>query len=212
MPTGPSVDVAGSDLRHHFWLEWQRLNTPSIENGSTAACARRIKSHLVTLPLQFHVVHEGGAASAFDQEPWPIRPRRSPPAPSSAGAIGGRYPATLEVFALGSRHVPDRSRPELSSDGKAFFGRAAAERSGWRGHVIFWRGRNFMKDEGDANYLSVAEWRSIAAPATTRKPDSPGGLRLRVRPCSTCRDIRVEGQYRSSSRITSVVSAFWKIR
>ena len=39
-------------------------------------------------------------------------------------------------------------------DGVAFLGRASAERAGWRAHMIAWRGRNFIKDEGDPNYQS----------------------------------------------------------
>ena len=70
------------------------------------------------------------------------------------GALGG-VAASLEVLAAVSRFVPDRGIPELSRDGSGLFTRAAGERAGWRGHVIFWRGRNFIKDEGDPNYLSV---------------------------------------------------------
>ena len=51
---------------------------------------------------------------------------------------------------------PIEAAPNSVADGGAFFGRASAERAGWRGHVIFWRGRNFIKDEGDPNYLSLA--------------------------------------------------------
>ena len=35
------------------------------------------------------------------------------------------------------------------------FTRASIERGGWRAHAIAWRGRHFIKDEGDPNYLSV---------------------------------------------------------
>src|SRR5262249_15217086 len=62
---------------------------------------------------------------------------------------------SLESFGLVSRYVPDRSRRELSRDGVAFLGRVAAERAGWRAHLIAWRGRNFIKDEGDPNYQSL---------------------------------------------------------
>ena len=106
----------------------------------------------VAIPLQLHVVHEGGQLYASGAV-----------ADSSAvasgavfsGTIAQTYAATFELFGLASRYVPDRSRPQLSRDGVAFLGRASAERAGWRGHVIFWRGRNFIKEEGDPNYLSL---------------------------------------------------------
>jgi hypothetical protein len=38
--------------------------------------------------------------------------------------------------------------------GLGSFSRAAVERGPWRAHLIVWRGRDVLKDEGDANYLS----------------------------------------------------------
>ena len=143
----------GSDLKHDFWLEWQRLNTPEHRERFDGGLrtSYRLSNHL-TLPLQLHVVHEGGQ---LHQSGAVADSAAVAAGAIVVGTVAHRYAATLEVFAVGSRYVPDRSRPNLSKDGAAFFGRAAAERSGWRGHVIFWRGRNFIKDEGDLNYQSV---------------------------------------------------------
>jgi hypothetical protein len=203
----------GSDLRHHLWLEWQRLNTPEhrerFDGGMRTSY--RLSDHL-TLPLQLHVVHEGGqlhqSGAVADS------------AAIAAGAIVGgtiarRYAARLEVFALGSRNVPDRSRPHLSRDGAAFFGRAAAERSGWRGHVIFWRGRNFIKDEGDLNYQSIT--RSGDRYRGTRDYSEAGLTRRFTLARAAVLDVagrlhRVEGRYEYSYRILSVVSVSWKVR
>jgi hypothetical protein len=210
---GLAWTFTGTDLRHHFWLEWQRLNTPEHRERFDGGIRTSYRlSNLVMLPLQFHVVHEGGQ---LHQSGAVADSAAIAAGAIIGGTIGGRYSATLEVFALGSRHVPDRSRPELSSDGKAFFGRAAAERSGWRGHVIFWRGRNFTKDEGDANYLSVT--RSGDRYRGTRDYSEAGLTRRFTLARAAVLDVsgrvhRVEGRYEYSYRITSVVSAFWKIR
>ena len=202
----------GSRLRHHFWLEWQRLNTAEHRerfDGGLRATYRL--SRLVTLPVQLHVVHEGGQLF-----------QSGVVADSAAIATGAviegtiaRYAGTLELLALGSRYVPDRSVPGLSRDGVAFFGRAAAERAGWRGHVIFWRGRNFIKDEGDPNYLSVN--RNGSRYRGTRDYSEAGLTRRFTLARAAVLDVsarlhRVEGRYEYSYRILSAVSAFWKIR
>lgn len=202
----------GTRLRHHLWLDWQRLNTPQHRERFDGGMRTSYRlSQLVTLPLQLHVVHEGGQLH-----------QSGAVADSAALATGaiiggkiGRYAATLEIVGLGSRHVPDRSRPELSRDGVAFFGRVAAERSGWRGHVIFWRGRNFIKDEGDPNYLSID--RSGNRYRRTRDYSETGLTRRFTLARAAVLDVsgrlhRVEGRYEYSYRILSAVSAFWKIR
>jgi hypothetical protein len=62
--------------------------------------------------------------------------------------------ATVEVHGLLSRHVPDREAPERSRTGRAVLARLIGEAGGWRAHILFWRGRDFVKDEGDPNYHS----------------------------------------------------------
>jgi len=211
--TGLAWTFDGAELKHHFWLEWQRLNTPEhrerFDGGMRTSY--RVSEH-VTLPVQFHIVHEGGQlhASGAVADSGAIAAGAI-----LGGTIGGSYAATLEVLALVSRHVPDRSRPELSADGTAFFGRAAAERSGWRGHVIFWRGRNFIKDEGDANYLSVAQ--NGERYRGTRDYSEAGLARRFTLARAAVLDVaarlhRVEGRYEYSYRVLSVVSASWKVR
>jgi hypothetical protein len=203
----------GTKLQQHFWLEWQRLNTSEHRerfDGGMRAAYRL--ADLVTIPLQFHVVHEGGQLHASGAV-----------ADSSAiatgvilsGNVARVYAATVELVALASRYVPDRSLPTLNRAGVAFFGRAAAERAGWRGHVIFWRGRDFIKDEGDPNYLSLARrdeyyhgTRDYAEAGLTRRFTLARTAVLDV----SGRLHRVEGRYEYSYRILSVLSALWKIR
>jgi hypothetical protein len=210
--TGLAWTFDGSRLNHHFWLEWQRLNTAAHRERFDGGIrtSYRVSRH-VTLPLQFHIVHEGGQLHASG----PVADSGAIAAGAIIGGTIGSYASTLEVFALGSRYVPDRSRPELSADGSAFFGRAAAERSGWRGHVIFWRGRNFIKDEGDANYLSAE--RSGERYRGIRDYSEAGLSRRFTLARAAAIDVsgrlhRVEGRYEYSYRVASVVSAFWKIR
>jgi len=150
---GLQWDFTGARLTHTVWLEWQRLNTPEHRerfdgglNGSVAL------SRGIAIPFQVHVVHEGGQLFAA-----------GPVADSSAAALGvelsrrvtaiGRL--SVELFALASKSVPDRERPDRDRSGRAFLGRLAAERDGWRAHLIVWRGRDFIKDEGDPNYRSL---------------------------------------------------------
>lgn len=209
---GLAWSVAGSNVQHSFWLEWQALNTPEhrerFDGGTNTSY--RVSNHL-TLPLQLHVVHEGGqlyqSGAVADS------------AALAAGAIVtgtiGSYAAAVEMIALGSRYVPDRSSPEASRNGSGFFGRVAAERGGWRGHVIFWRGRDFIKDEGDLNYQSITRSgdryrgiRDYSEAGLTRRFSLSRAAVLDV----AGRLHRVEGRYEYSYRILSVVSASWKIR
>jgi hypothetical protein len=203
---------AGDDLRHQFWLEWQRLNTADHRERFDGGLRTSYRvSNVLTLPLQLHMVHEGGQL----YQSGAVADSGAVAAGVELGHVAGRYAVTLDLMGLASRHVPDRSRPELNRDGVAFFGRAAAERAGWRGHVIFWRGRNFIKEEGDPNYLSIA--RNGEHYRGTRDYSEAGLTRRFVLARAAVLDVsgrlhRVEGHYEYSYRIVSVVSAGWRIR
>jgi hypothetical protein len=211
--TGLAWTFDGTRLTHHFWLEWQRLNTPDHRERFDGGMRTSYRlSKLLTVPIQLHITHEGGqlyqSGAVADSGAVAAGAMLS-------GAVRGVYAASLETFVLASRHVPDRSRPGLGADGTAFFGRAAAERAGWRGHLIFWRGRNFIKDEGDANYLSIA--RSGDRYRGTRDYSEAGLSRRFILARAAVLDVsarvhRVEGRYEYSYRIAGVASAFWKIR
>lgn len=141
---------AGARLTHSMWLAWQRLNTPGhrerFDGGITGSVAL---ARGFSIPFQAHVVHEGGQLFAS-----------GPVADSSAAALGvALSPGTgagrglsLELYALAGRSVPDRERPDQDRSGRGVFARVAAERGGWRTHALMWRGRDFIKDEGDPNY------------------------------------------------------------
>jgi hypothetical protein len=213
LENGLAWNFDGARLKEHFWLAWQRLNTSQhrerFDGGINASLQA---SEHVTLPLQVHVVHEGGQLYAS-----------GPVSDSAAAAVGvdlhrtwdGQYRIGMEMYALGSRYVPDRSRGHLSRDGIAGLARASAEWPGWRAHVIFTRGRNFITDEGDRNYLAVrldgTRYRGI-------RDYAESGLARRFALAANAmieasgRLHRIEGQYEYSFRILSVLTPSWKIR
>ena len=112
---GLAWTFSGHRVRQDFWLEWQKLNTPDhrerFDGGLNASF--RVTDTLA-LPLQLHVVHEGGQLYASGAV-----------ADSAAAAIGanlhgtlaGAYLTSLELFGLLSRYVPDRSRPDQAETG-----------------------------------------------------------------------------------------------
>ena len=210
---GLQWDFSGARLRHSIWLEWQRLNTAQhrerFDGGLNAELT--LAPH-VSLPLQLHVVHEGG--QLFNTGPV------TDSAACAAGiALRGQTRRagniSLEMFAAGSRSVPDRQQPDLSRRGVAFFGRATAEQNGWRLHMIFWRGQDFIKDEGDPNYLSVrlngsryGGIRDYAEAGVTRRMKLAPGAVIEV----SGRLHRTERHYEYSYRVLSVASLGWKLR
>jgi hypothetical protein len=203
----------GPLLSHDVWVVWQRLNTPEhrerLDGGLTAAL-RSAKP--ISFPVQLHITHEGGQL-------YPSGPVADSVAAAAgakvAGSIRSSLLSSLELFGLVSRYVPDRSRPELSRDGVAFFARAAAVRGGWRAHIIAWRGRNYIKDEGDTNYQSLLldggryhGTRDYAEAGLSRHFQLAPGAGLDV----SGRFHRIERYYEYSYRVTSTVTIGHRIR
>jgi hypothetical protein len=199
--------VDAPTYRHEAWVNWQRLNTAEhrerIDGGASGVW--RIGRH-AAIPFQYHIVHEGG--QLFDA---------GPVADSQAGALGveitgapgGLTCAGVELYVTASRHVPDRARPGRSRSGAGFFGRASIRHAGWRGHLIVWRGDDFVKDEGDPNYLSVrrdgSRYRGVrdyAETGITRSFAPASGVRLEA----SARVHRVERHYEYSYRIIAVTA------
>jgi hypothetical protein len=203
----------GSLVRHELWLNWQRVNTREHrERFDTGAAGAIQVSRLVAIPFQFHIVHEGGQLVASG-------PVTDSLALASGAIVKGSVwrldSAALEAYGLASRFVPDRSTPERDQDGAAFFGRASGERAGWRGYIIVWRGFDYLKEEGDLNYLSVrrdgTRYRGTRDYAET-------GLSRTFRPASgvlfeaSARLHRIEKYYEYSFRIVGTASFGVKIR
>jgi hypothetical protein len=124
------------------------------------------------------------------------------------GPSGPSVILTLELLGLWSRHTPDREAVPPTRAGGAFFGRAAIEKHRWRLHLIAWRGDDYIKDEGDPNYLSIrrdgSRYRGIRdyaeAGITRTWPLAPG-----ARVETSFRFHRVERHYEYSYRILALV-------
>lgn len=209
---GLQWDFAGAALRHSIWLEWKRLNTAEHRERFDGGLNIEVRvNETLSFPGQIHVVHQGGQLFSS-----------GPVADSNAAAAGvavagphRRVRASIDAYGLVSRFVPDRSRRELSRDGVAFFGRTAAEWNGWRAHVIFWRGRNFIKDEGDPNYQSIR--RDGTRYRGTRDYAEAGlSRRFRLAPTASLdvsgRLHRIENHYEYSYRVVSSVGVHWRVR
>ena len=210
---GLQWDFTGASLRHSIWLEWQRLNTPEhrerFDGGLNAEM--RLTSH-VSVPLQVHVVHEGGQL-------FNTGPVDDSAAVAAGVSIAGRTAlidrVSIEMYGLAAKSVPDRQRPAEDRNGTAFFTRAAAEAGPWRAHLIVWRGRDFIKDEGDPNYLSIRRdgrryggIRDYAEAGVTRRFTLAPGAMLEV----SGRLHRTEHFYEYSYRVLSIVALGWKLR
>jgi hypothetical protein len=203
----------GARLQHEAWLNWQRLNTAAHrERFDTGVTGQLAAGGAFAIPFQFHVVHEGGQLFASG----PVRD-------SAAGALGlgvsgaaGPFEnVAIEIFGLASRYVPDRAQPQLTRSGAGFLGRASAERAGWRGHILFWRGDDFVKDEGDPNYQSIrrdgSRYRGVrdyAEAGLTRSFNPAPGVTI----AASARLHRTEKHYEYSYRVIGVAALKWKLR
>lgn len=210
---GLAWSFRGSLLRHEAWIEWQRVNTPEHRERFDAGLTAEVQaSRTVSLPLQLHVVHQGGQLFAS-----------GPVADSVAAAAGvkverglrGDRRASAETFAVLSHDTPDRAAPGRSLNGTAFLARAAIEQPGWRTHLLVWRGRNFVKEEGDPNYGALR--RNGAYHRGTRDYAEVGVTRrFRLSPTAfidlSGRLHRVERYYEYSYRVTSSVDFSRRVR
>jgi len=200
-------------LTHEAWLEWQRLNTAEhrerFDAGLTGAWAA---GRRLSVPFQLHIVHEGGQLFAS-----------GPVADSAAASTGVIVRGHLlrsvtvrtEVQAAVSRFVPDREAPGRTREGVGVFLRASAEHEPWRGHVIFWRGDDIVKDEGDPNYLSLRRdgryhrgIRDYAEAGLTRTFHPAPGVAV----MAAARLHRTERHYEYSYRILGRASLGWPVR
>jgi hypothetical protein len=205
--------VTAPRLRHEAWINWQRLNTASHRERFDAGVSGEIRARGgLALPFQLHAVHEGGQLFAAG----PVADSMAAAAGVSvSGKLSHLDSASLEAFALVSHHVPDREAPQRTRNGAAFFGRGTAMKQGWRAHLLFWRGNDFIKDEGDPNYLSIrrngSRYRGI-------RDYAEAGLTRSFRPAdgvvfeASGRVHRVEQHYEYSYRVLCVARLTWQIR
>jgi hypothetical protein len=143
--TAPRID-------HDAWINWQRLNTAAHRERFDAGYRAGVGLiDALRLNGQWHVVHEGGqqfgSGAVRDSHAWALGPEWTQAA--------GRNTFVLDGYAVATRNVPDRDRPQLTEAGLGVFARGAVTRGPWRGHLIVWRSRDTLKDEGDPNYLAL---------------------------------------------------------
>ena len=218
----------GSRLEHDMWLQWQRLNTPDHRERLDAGARMHWRMRgPFSLPLQTHIVHEGGQLHASGPVrdsvalatgvtiALPTSGDRLPPEGGSHQSVQSLQ-GTIELLGLWSHYVPDRQQPARTRDGAAFFGRAALQGGAWRAHLIMWRGDDFLKDEGDPNYQSIRRdgrrWRGVRDYAETGVTRTfrlaPGALIE-----ASFRYHRVEpSHYEYSYRVLAVVAAKARIK
>jgi len=205
---GMQWDYLNDRFRHSLWINWQRINTEEHrERFDGGVNAQLTLTPHVAVPLQLHVVHEGGqlfnTGTVNDS------------AATAAGVLLHGTFVSLEVYGAAARWVPDREHHDLDRSGPGFFARGAYERNGWRGHLIVWRGRHFIKDEGDPNYLSL---RRSGSPYGGTRDYSEVGLARRVTLAPGAvfevsgRFHRTERYYEYSYRVVSVIALRWKLR
>jgi len=201
----------GARLRHEIWLDWQKVNTPEhrerFDGGVNADVS--LGSHFL-LPIQAFIVHQGGQLFMS-----------GPVADSFSGAAGIRFQhqsrveTTLEAYGLAARYVPARSQPSRTQNGAAFLARGSVEHGGFRGHLIVWRGDDFVTEEGDRNYLSIrrdgTRYRGIrdyAEAGLTRTFTVAPGVLL----AASARVHRIERYYEYSYRILATTALSWRLR
>ena len=150
-------------IEQDAWINWQQLNTEQNRELFDTGVRGRLGIDLdlpVWLSYQFHLVHQGG--QLFDSGPvgdsWAGGPGLIVELP--AGVFDRQ---TVEAHGLVSRDVPDRVASDDADTGFGLFTRYAAEKAGWRAHVIAWRARDFVKTEGDENYGSRRQDRRLTS-------------------------------------------------
>jgi hypothetical protein len=203
----------GPKLRHDAWINWQRLNTAAHRERFDVGINIEVQvDGPFYVPLQLHIVHEGGQLFAVGAVADSI-------AAAAGLKVAGRLShverASIEAYALASRYVPDRERPERSRSGAGFLARAAAEGGGWRGHLLMFRGDDFIKTEGDPNYMALRRdgtryrgVRDYAEAGLTRTFRVATGVLF----AAAARLHRVEDHYEYSYRLLGTVKAGWRLR
>jgi len=204
---------AGARLKHDIWINWQRLNTPSRREVFDTGAKVEVPFNAVVSAVGLaHVLHHGGqqfnGGAVSDSSMYGGGVVLRPPAPVSG-------PLSIELYGLGSEHVPDRAHHERTTTGKAFFGRLAYERDGWRGHLIAWRGDTVLKEGGDPNYLSrrrdgtlYLQTRDYSEAGVTRLFRPAPGAEFEV----SARFHHIEGHFEYSYRVLARVGLQFSIR
>ena len=162
------------------------------------------------VPFQFHVVHGGQLFAS-----GPVNDSlRSRPA-SSSGAARARsivHRSRSTVWSRVSSRI-EACRLEAGMAGRSSAG--CRPDRGWRGHILFWQGDDFIKAEGDPNYQARPA-RRIACPWGSRLcgdgPHPDVSPRARSPARASARVHRVEKDYELRIGIVAVAGAGWRLR
>lgn len=200
--------------KHEAWINWQQVNTPAHRERFDAGISADWRtSRRIALLFQGHVVHHGGQLfqSGAVSDSYALAP-----GVALRGSHGRLAHVAVEAFAVASRFVPDRAVPDRSRSGLGMFARAEASTANWRGHAIVWRGNDYLKEEGDANYLNLRmdgrRYRGV-------RDYSEAGLARWFRPARgltvemSARFYRIEPHnYEYAYRVLALTSVGWLIR
>jgi hypothetical protein len=201
-------------IAHELWYNFQKLNTPAHREHFDAGTTGRIRIYgPAAAAYQLHLVHHGGelyengsVSDSFAFGPGVV----------VRGGVRPFDALSLEVFGLAAHDRPDRadSSRQRTISGTGLFLRAAAEKSGWRGHVIVWRGNDFNHEDGDAHYQSRY---ATGAPYRGTRDYAESGLTKLFRPApgvdveASGRLHRVERDVGYSFRLVAIVNMAWRI-
>lgn len=201
-------------VSHELWYNYQKLNTSAHRELFDAGTTGHVPMFgPVAAAYQVHLVHHGGEL----HENGPVSDSLAyGPGLVVRGAVGPLDALSLEVFGLAAHDRPDRADTsrQRTISGAGVFVRAAAEKNGWRGHLIVWRGNDFNHEDGDAHYQSHY---ATGIPYRGTRDYGEAGLTKLFRPAPGV-DLeasgllhRVEQDVGYSFRLVAIANLAWRI-
>jgi hypothetical protein len=210
---GVQWQVRTAQVAHDLWFNYQKQNTREhrelFDTGTTGRFP--IRGPLAAA-YQLHLAHHGGemhdtgpVSDSFAYGPGVV----------VRGAVRPLDAVSLEVFGLAAHDRPDRAvNRQRTMNGAGLFLRASAEKNGWRGHAIVWRGSDFNHEDGDAHYQSHY---ATGAPYRGTRDYSESGLTKLFRPApgvdveASGRLHRVERDIGYSFRLLAIANLSWRL-
>lgn len=148
------------ERRRHWdaevYLAWQKLNTEEQREVFDYGFVARVRPvRRVTLEAQLHGLHHGG--QLFDAGVPVTNNTAYGVGITLADRLGWLRQSSLSVFRLWSHgNIDPDPPPGRPDDGRGWYLRGAVTPKGWfELFGIWWRGRDFLAQEGDNNYNSV---------------------------------------------------------
>jgi hypothetical protein len=211
---GIQWQVRTARLAHELWYNYQKQNTPEHREHFDAGTTGRFRLFgPAAAAYQVHLVHHGGELYANGSVSDSLA---FGPGVVVRGAVGPFDALSLEAFGLAAHDRPDRAAPsaQRTISGAGLFLRATAEKNGWRGHAIVWRGNDFNHEDGDAHYQSRY---ATGSPYRSTRHYGESGVAKLFRPApgvdveASGRLHRVEREIGYSFRLVAIVNLAWRI-